>query len=216
LLMVNKVTSFGSMSSKSRAPIQSTNPSWVGMSYDRVNEFSSSETPDILRGKEDMAPDYLFNTYWHSYWKNLLLSSSYGNSIHNDKKFEEFYLPTIAEYSEYDFKNWQALEFLEDAFWEANYSSLAHEDYIKSLLTMTQNRDYFNKIESIFNANIRVNPINFNKSTTTDSLSGNLDRLYNDTVDTKLNKIKFKYLHKLTYSDYLNMNTPLHTEEFFL
>jgi hypothetical protein len=51
------------MSSLNRNPIQSTNPAWSGLSYDRVNAFSSSETPDILRGKEDMAPDYLFNTY---------------------------------------------------------------------------------------------------------------------------------------------------------
>jgi hypothetical protein len=204
------------MSSKSRAPVQSTNPDWASLGYDRVNEFSSSETPDILRGKEDTAPDYLFNTYWHSYWKNLSLSNSYNNSMENNKKFEEFYLPNIAEYSEYDFRNWQALEFLEDAFWEANYSSLAHEDYITSLLTMTQNTDYFNKIESIFNVNNRLNSTNFNKLASSESWSNDLNKLYSDTADVKLNKVKFKYLHKLAYLDYLNINTPLYTEEFFL
>jgi predicted choloylglycine hydrolase len=39
--------------------------------------------------------------------------------------------------------------------------------------------------------------------------------LYSDTADVKLNKVKFKYLHKLAYLDYLNINTPLYTEEFF-
>jgi hypothetical protein len=33
------------------------------LAYDRASDFTSSETPDILRGKEDMAPDYLFSSY---------------------------------------------------------------------------------------------------------------------------------------------------------
>jgi hypothetical protein len=60
---LNKVISTNTSSSLNRSPIQSTNPKWPDLSYDRATFFSPSDVPEILRGKEDMAPDYLFNTY---------------------------------------------------------------------------------------------------------------------------------------------------------
>jgi hypothetical protein len=39
------------------------NPLVDNLSYDRITKFHSSETPDILGGKEEAAPEYLFNTY---------------------------------------------------------------------------------------------------------------------------------------------------------
>jgi hypothetical protein len=37
--------------------------------------------------------------------------------------FSNFYLPSIVEYAEYDFKNWQSLDALEDSLWETSYPS---------------------------------------------------------------------------------------------
>jgi len=62
-LSTQKLLLSNTTSSLNRNPIQSTTPVWDSLSYDRVNTFSSSDTPELLRGKEDMAPDYLFNTY---------------------------------------------------------------------------------------------------------------------------------------------------------
>jgi hypothetical protein len=80
---------------------------------------------------------------------------------------------------------------------------------------MTQNTDYFNKVESIFNANTRLNPNNSSKLPVINLEDNGLNKLYDLSAGSKLNKIKFKYLYKLTSLDYLNTSTPLHTEEFF-
>ena len=44
-------------------PIYSNNPNWNNISFDRTTQHSSSDTPDILRGKEELAPAYMFNNY---------------------------------------------------------------------------------------------------------------------------------------------------------
>jgi hypothetical protein len=72
------------------------------------------------------------------------------NSLYNN-----FYLPTIDEYAEYDFKNQQTLELIEDLYWEGNYSSIVHEEYC-SLLNKILKPTYKNFIlfpnqENIFN-----------------------------------------------------------------
>lgn len=36
----------------------------------------------------------------------------------------------FATYSDYDFRNDQAIELLEDAFWETSYSGYNHYDYM--------------------------------------------------------------------------------------
>jgi hypothetical protein len=41
-----------------------------------------------------------------------------------------FYLPNFTVYYDYDFRNDQALELLEEAFWETSYSSYSHTDYL--------------------------------------------------------------------------------------
>jgi hypothetical protein len=48
-------------------PSYSNNILWDNIGYDRSNKFASSDTPDILRGKEESAPGPIFNTYWSSY-----------------------------------------------------------------------------------------------------------------------------------------------------
>jgi hypothetical protein len=149
-----KLLSTSTMSSLTRNPIQTTNPAWNELGYDRTTAFSSSETPDILRGKEDMAPDYLFNTYWHSYWKNIAIGQTFSNVHSNINKLESFYLPTVAEYSEYDFRNWQSVESLEDSFWESNYSSLAHDDYM-SVKADSKTSELFNKTQTLYNTGAR-------------------------------------------------------------
>jgi len=42
-----------------------------------------------------------------------------------------FYLPTFTEYVEYDFRNLQALENIEDFFWETTYPSAHQEEYLR-------------------------------------------------------------------------------------
>jgi hypothetical protein len=153
--LLRKITTSTLSSSTNRNPLSTTNTTFKNLSYDRVNQFSSSETPEILRGKEEMAPDYLFNTYWHSFWKNISLNKGYSLQQGNLQMASTFYLPTILEYSEYDFRNWQALESLEDAYWESNYFSSVHDDYL-NVFTGTKSPLLFDKVQTLFNSNTRV------------------------------------------------------------
>lgn len=60
------------------------------------------------------------------------------------------YFPTFVDYAEYDFRNWQALELLEDAFWESTYSTYAHDEYLNSFQDAQEAR-YLTKQENLFN-----------------------------------------------------------------
>jgi hypothetical protein len=67
---------------------------------------------------------------------------------------EKNYLPHVNEYVEYDFRNLQALELLEDSFWELNYPSLFHDEYLNPAEN-SHGPVYFGKIDTIFNNSFR-------------------------------------------------------------
>lgn len=64
------------------------------------------------------------------------------------------YIPLFTEYAEYDFRNWQAIELLEDAFWESTYSSYLHDEYCSSFQNNT-NTTFLKKNEELFNLFVR-------------------------------------------------------------
>ena len=65
------------------------------------------------------------------------------------------YLPQVLDYSEYDFRNSQAQESLEDALWESNYSAFSHEDYVLSKKNF-KTQEYFNKEKLLYNLSVRL------------------------------------------------------------
>lgn len=64
-------------------------------------------------------------------------------------------MPFTLDYSEYDFRNSQALESLEDAFWEANYSAFSQEDYVCTKKSLGS-YEYFNKPKTLYNLGNRA------------------------------------------------------------
>jgi hypothetical protein len=60
----------------------------------------------------------------------------------------------FTEYAEYDFRNWQAIELLEDAFWESLYSSYVHDEYC-STFQNTKDSTFLKKNEELFNSFVR-------------------------------------------------------------
>jgi hypothetical protein len=52
LTLPNNATAFFSNSSD-----------WFFFNYDRVSRFVGLETPAMLKGREELTPDYIFNTY---------------------------------------------------------------------------------------------------------------------------------------------------------
>ena len=58
-------------------------------------------------------------------------------------------------YYDYDFRNWQALELLEDSFWESIYSIYTHDEYM-NLSKDFSDFEYFDKFSKSF-VNIKKN-----------------------------------------------------------
>lgn len=102
----------------------------ITFSYDKVMPYSNDDSPAVLRGKEDSAPNYLFTSHWLTYYSNLNLHHKYAMSFNNVNKSAHLYLPTPLTYAEYDFKNLQATETVEDLLWESSHSIFAQEDYL--------------------------------------------------------------------------------------
>ena len=152
---IGKVVGTGLTFSNNHTPLSSNNPSWQNVGYDRIDFNSKNETPGILSGKEELAPEYLFSPYWYSYYKGLNLKHSYSLILENMYKYNQFYLPQVLDYSEYDFRNNQAQEALEDAIWESSYSAFSHEDYVSVKKNSTQG-GYFSKPSDLYNLTTRV------------------------------------------------------------
>jgi hypothetical protein len=104
--VTNKILNTNTTFSSTYNPVASTSNLWTNLSYDKLNSYSSGDVPTIMRGKEEVAPEYLFNTYWNSYYRNISLNNNYKQISNNISNFKSMYIPSILEYSEYDFKNW--------------------------------------------------------------------------------------------------------------
>lgn len=111
--------------------------------------------PEILRSKEELAPEYLFKTYWNSYFRNICLNNSYNLTLSNFNNLKTLYLPPVSNYSEYNFKNIQALESLEDAIWESSHSSLSQDEYSQVKMSALSTC-YYDIIQSAYNSNSRT------------------------------------------------------------
>lgn len=123
--------------------------------YDAVNKYGTDDSPSIFRGKEDSAPSYLFNSNWLSHYTNMNLNRKYTVALNNLGNLTRMYFPTTLRYAEYDFKNMQALETVEDLSWESSHPMFAHEDYLGTkdrFLTST----YFDQISTLYNKNNRT------------------------------------------------------------
>jgi len=135
-------------------PVLDTNSTQYGLSFDKFQAGEDDLTPNLLKSKEESAPNHIFNTYWLSYWAYSNQSHRYNMNTSVTELFNRLYLPTFSEYAEYDFRNWQALELLEDAFWESTYSSFSHDDYL-NILQESNEHLYFKKQEELFNVSDR-------------------------------------------------------------
>ena len=148
--LLNNTTS----SPMSHTPIQTSGASNYALAFDKFLKNEDDLTPNLLKSKEESAPNHIFNTYWLTHWASSNSTHRYTNLFDLNQYFDTAYLPTFHEYAEYDFKNWQALELLEDAFWESTYSAFSHEDYL-NILQSAKDHTYFKKQEELFNLSNR-------------------------------------------------------------
>ena len=112
------------------APITSSNLTVDSKNYDDQSSTFIEGFAPIFQGKEELTPLYLTSIYWNFYWNNVNPSWRLANSSKFVVTQNSFYLPVFNFYYDYDFRNWQAFELLEDAYWESAFSVYLHDEYL--------------------------------------------------------------------------------------
>lgn len=85
---------------------------------------------ELLKGRRDGALKALTTAYWDMFWSNSHIDLRLKEAINSSIKSDLSYLPLFTNYDDYDFRNAQAIEMLEEAFWETSYSGYNHYDYL--------------------------------------------------------------------------------------
>lgn len=131
------------------SPVISNNPKLSLMAYDNYKDTFIENTPTPLQGKEEQMPFFLLNIYWNFYWNNSNLDLKLKNNLNYFDFNNNFYMPTFTLYYDYDFRNWQTFELLEDSFWESSLSIYNLDEYInlvdgfKESNTLDKNFNFF-------------------------------------------------------------------------
>lgn len=140
------------------SPILSNNLSVNPLNYDSHENTFIEDTPSILQGKEELMPNFLTNIYWNFYWSNTNIE----NRIFNNKIYynltKNFYLPIFNFYYDYDFRNWQSLELLEDTYWESIYPIYTFDEYL-TLVKEFYTPEYVDKTFRLFLKYNRINKV---------------------------------------------------------
>jgi hypothetical protein len=62
-LVIKKTMSTNITYPLNQSPVNSSNIFWRNLSFNRKSPGLLSDTPSILRGKEELAPEYMFSSY---------------------------------------------------------------------------------------------------------------------------------------------------------
>lgn len=112
------------------SPVISNNPTLNFLDFDSYANTFVAETPTILQGKEELIPNFVSSIYWNMYWANSNVNWRFANNLTLGKINSYFYLPLFNFYYDYDFRNWQSLELIEDAYWETVYPIYLLDEYL--------------------------------------------------------------------------------------
>lgn len=131
------------------SPITSNSSKTLNLLYDEI-KTSSAKSPLLFQGKEELMPASLLSAYWGFYWNKSGAHLRFTNLNQIERTLKNFYLPLFSFYYDYDFRNWQAYELLEDALWEVTYPLYSHLEYLDVKQTATTPAN-FAKIDKLFN-----------------------------------------------------------------
>jgi len=165
----------------------------------------NTESVSLLMGRRENALKALSSAYWQMFWSNsnsdLRITSALNSSVNSDLS----YIPLFTNYYDYDFRNAQALELLENCFWDTSYSNFSYNDYLNI-------SDNFNKTQNdiprlsrrdsyyySYNIGKKINNSTLKSSLSKDlSLTGNF------------------YSNNVQFDDYISPLNLLNTKDFFL
>jgi len=136
------------------APITSTHPLISSLNYDSTKNTNVEGFPILLQSKEDLTAAFVFSTYWNFLMSNSINDWNYSFNFNISKLNQLFYSPLTTLYYDYDFRNLQALELIEDMFWETVYPIINYDDYL-TINDHFSNYLFFNKYDTFFNNTTR-------------------------------------------------------------
>ncbi len=113
------------------SPIVSNNAFSIASNYDDCKNTFIENVPTILQGKEDSLPLFITSAYWNFYWNNSSVFIRINNDLFYNSLANIFYFPLFNFSYDYDFRNWQSLELLEDSFWDNTFPAPIYEEYIE-------------------------------------------------------------------------------------
>ena len=204
-------------------PIMMTDPKTQSVNFDsteaRQFNFSSNKnsvTMEINSKKGDIVkillgadsestPSSAFSAYWNMFWRNSNPNLRVSNAIESSLAGDVFYLPLFTNYAEYDFRNEQSLELLEESFWESSYSSYNHFDYLDMA-------DSFKKSRYVSPKHIRYD-LYFYPENTEEELTS-LPMTAPITKDLSL--VGEFYANNVEFDDFISPSNLLNTDKFSL
>lgn len=140
----------------SYSPISSSSPFSKSQEFDNYNNTFENNSSFVFQGKEELTSPSINSIYWNFYFTTFDSNWRLINPINffNSKDF--FYLPFFSFYYDYDFRNWQAFELLEDAFWESSFSVYLHDEYSSIFSHVNSLNNLDKDLISFFSTNFLV------------------------------------------------------------
>jgi len=204
-------------------PVMMTNPYTKSVDFDSTTSqsfnFSSqnkavtmevnSKKGDIVKillgADSESTPSSAFSAYWNMFWRNSNPNLRIDNAVNSSLAGDIFYLPLFTNYAEYDFRNEQSLELLEESFWESSYSSYSHFDYLDMA-------DSFKKSRYVTPKHIRYDLYFYPENTEED-----LTTLPMTAPITKdLSLVGEFYANSVEFDDFISPSNLLNTDKFSL
>ena len=92
--------------------------------------ISRGTVGDVFIGSREKTPKAINSAYWSTFWATSNPTHRINGDIKASLGRTDFYLPTFTAYSDYDFRNDQAIDMLEELVWENSYSGYNFYDYL--------------------------------------------------------------------------------------
>ena len=90
----------------------------------------ASSVGEVFIGSREKTPKSVNTAYWDTFWSTTNSSKRILSALNANLDRTNFTLPTFPNYVDYDFRNDQALDMLEELFWEQSFSGYNFYDYI--------------------------------------------------------------------------------------
>ena len=99
-------------------------------SFTSLSTVSKGSVGDVFIGSREKTPKSINTAYWSSLWSLSSSSNRVSALLFSNANQSNFYLPLFQTYVDYDFRNDQAIDMLEELYWETSFSGYNFYDYM--------------------------------------------------------------------------------------